>query len=172
MKLLVTGGAGFIGSNFIRYVLERYPEVKIINILWGNKKPAKNPVVKIIEWIYSGWDGNFWFIDVEGQEKWYFVYWNKKAWAIDWDMVKAEVIIFKDREEAIVLEILWKEHEIKTWTYKDNEKFWFVLTDDKSWDIFIAGSRKLNAKNWDRVEVKIIKRWGKNPEWVIVNIIN
>ena len=25
MKLLVTGGAGFIGSNFIRYILDRYP---------------------------------------------------------------------------------------------------------------------------------------------------
>ncbi len=26
MKVLVTGGAGFIGSNFARYVLERYPD--------------------------------------------------------------------------------------------------------------------------------------------------
>jgi len=32
MKLLVTGGAGFIGSNFIRFWLKRYPEDKIINL--------------------------------------------------------------------------------------------------------------------------------------------
>lgn len=32
MKLLVTGGYGFIGSNFIRYILEMYPEYKIINL--------------------------------------------------------------------------------------------------------------------------------------------
>ncbi len=32
MKLLVTGGAGFIGSNFIRYILEKYPEYEIINL--------------------------------------------------------------------------------------------------------------------------------------------
>ena len=32
MKLLVTGGAGFIGSNFIRYILTKYPEYKIINL--------------------------------------------------------------------------------------------------------------------------------------------
>jgi dTDP-glucose 4,6-dehydratase len=32
MKLLVTGGAGFIGSNFIRYILETYPEYKITNL--------------------------------------------------------------------------------------------------------------------------------------------
>jgi dTDP-glucose 4,6-dehydratase len=31
-KLLITGGCGFIGSNFIRYILERYPEYKIINL--------------------------------------------------------------------------------------------------------------------------------------------
>jgi len=32
MKLLVTGGCGFIGSNFIRYILETYPEYKITNL--------------------------------------------------------------------------------------------------------------------------------------------
>ena len=32
MKLLVTGGAGFIGSNFIHYWLERYPDDQIINL--------------------------------------------------------------------------------------------------------------------------------------------
>lgn len=31
-KLLVTGGAGFIGSNFIHYWLNKYPEDKIINL--------------------------------------------------------------------------------------------------------------------------------------------
>jgi dTDP-glucose 4,6-dehydratase len=31
MKLLVTGGAGFIGSNFIRYYLSAHPEDSIIN---------------------------------------------------------------------------------------------------------------------------------------------
>ncbi len=32
MKVLVTGGLGFIGSNFIRYLLERYSDVKVINV--------------------------------------------------------------------------------------------------------------------------------------------
>lgn len=32
MKILVTGGAGFIGSNFIRYTLNKYPNYKIINL--------------------------------------------------------------------------------------------------------------------------------------------
>jgi dTDP-glucose 4,6-dehydratase len=32
MKLLVTGGAGFIGSNFVRYMLSKYPEYRIVNL--------------------------------------------------------------------------------------------------------------------------------------------
>jgi len=32
MKILVTGGAGFIGSNFIHYWLREHPADKIINL--------------------------------------------------------------------------------------------------------------------------------------------
>lgn len=32
VRLLVTGGCGFIGSNFIRYVLNKYDEVEVINV--------------------------------------------------------------------------------------------------------------------------------------------
>ena len=31
MRLLVTGGAGFIGSNFIRYWLTNHPEDEVVN---------------------------------------------------------------------------------------------------------------------------------------------
>ncbi len=31
MNILVTGGAGFIGSNFIHYILEKYPDASIVN---------------------------------------------------------------------------------------------------------------------------------------------
>lgn len=32
MKLLITGGCGFIGSNFIRHILREYPGYKIVNL--------------------------------------------------------------------------------------------------------------------------------------------
>jgi dTDP-glucose 4,6-dehydratase len=32
MRILVTGGAGFIGSNFIRYFLKKYPHYQIANL--------------------------------------------------------------------------------------------------------------------------------------------
>ncbi len=151
------------------------PEAKILKILsWTWKKETKNKdkeVIKTVEWIYSWWDWNFWFVDVEWQPKWYFVYGHKKNWAKDWDKVKADIIVFKWKEEAIVTKILEKEEEILIWRYRDNDRFWFVIPEDKSWDIFIAWSRKADARNWDIVEVKIIKRWGKNPEGVITKVL-
>ena len=32
MKFLVTGGAGFIGGNFVPYMVNRYPEDEIVNL--------------------------------------------------------------------------------------------------------------------------------------------
>ena len=32
MKLLVTGGAGFIGSNFVRHVLREHPDDRVVNL--------------------------------------------------------------------------------------------------------------------------------------------
>ena len=32
MRIVVTGGAGFIGSNFVRYMLDRYTDVEIVNL--------------------------------------------------------------------------------------------------------------------------------------------
>ncbi len=54
--VLVTGGAGFIGSNFIRYMLNKYPDYKIINVdlltyagNLGNMKDVEdNPNYKFI----------------------------------------------------------------------------------------------------------------------------
>ena len=32
MKLLVTGGAGFIGSNFVHYILQEHPDYEVVNL--------------------------------------------------------------------------------------------------------------------------------------------
>ena len=32
MRLLVTGGSGFIGSNFVRYMLEQHPDLDLVNL--------------------------------------------------------------------------------------------------------------------------------------------
>ena len=51
MKLLVTGGAGFIGANFIHYILKKYPTYSIVNLdlltYAGDKK-------SLVEWEGDG----------------------------------------------------------------------------------------------------------------------
>lgn len=32
MKILITGGAGFIGGNFVHFMLNKYPDYDIINL--------------------------------------------------------------------------------------------------------------------------------------------
>ena len=57
MRLLVTGGAGFIGSNFILYWLQHHPEDKIVNLdaltyagnLENLKSGENNPNYKFIK---------------------------------------------------------------------------------------------------------------------------
>jgi len=57
MKYLVTGGAGFIGSNFIHFLFEKYPDVEVINLdkltYAGNLENLKtldnNPRYKFVE---------------------------------------------------------------------------------------------------------------------------
>jgi len=51
MKLLVTGGAGFIGANFVHYWLKKYPKdkIRVIDLLTyaGNKSSLKSVKDKI-----------------------------------------------------------------------------------------------------------------------------
>jgi exoribonuclease R len=145
------------------------PEAKIVKVYGRDKQENQG---EFIEWIYSSWDWNFGFIDVEGREKWFFVYGKKRNGAKDWDRVKAELIDFKWEKEAIVVKVFKsEENDYVVWEFRDSDRFWFVIPDE--WlnnDIFIAGHRKNWARNGDIVKVKIIKRWWKNPEGIILKI--
>jgi len=66
VRLLVTGGLGFIGSNFIRYVLSRHREVEVVNL--DKMGIGSNP--KNLE-------------DLEGDERYRFV----KGDLLDFDLV-------------------------------------------------------------------------------------
>ena len=57
MKILITGGAGFIGANFVYYMLDKYPEYEILCVdaltYAGNletlEKALKNPKFKFVK---------------------------------------------------------------------------------------------------------------------------
>ena len=55
MKILVTGGLGFIGSNFILHVLENYPNLEIINLdaeLIGSNVKSLDEIEKSSKYTY------------------------------------------------------------------------------------------------------------------------
>jgi len=73
MKVLVTGGAGFIGSNFVYYMLEKHPDYEIVCIdlltYAGNLqtlgKALKNPKFKFIKGDISSRDDVFSLFEAE-----------------------------------------------------------------------------------------------------------
>jgi dTDP-glucose 4,6-dehydratase len=60
MKILVTGGCGFIGSNFIRYMINKYPGYEIINLdkltYAGNIKNLSDIKSSKYTWVHGGID--------------------------------------------------------------------------------------------------------------------
>ena len=56
MKLMVTGGAGFIGSNFIHYILNTYDDIEIINNEDVDLHGAGPPVEEAEDAVLSGVD--------------------------------------------------------------------------------------------------------------------
>ncbi|MDD3794258.1 MAG: hypothetical protein PHI37_05570 [Candidatus Gracilibacteria bacterium] len=144
------------------------PEVRIIRV-FGKEKPIEQVFV---EGIYSKGEGNFGFIDVEGLEKGYFVYGDKRNGAKDGDKVKAQIIEFKGKKEAIVVKVFSDTLGTVIGRFKDSDKFGFVIPDEsKNNDVFIPGHRKNGATDGDMVEAKIVKVGGKNREGIILRII-
>jgi dTDP-glucose 4,6-dehydratase len=56
MKLLVTGGAGFIGSNFVHYVVKHRPDYRVTvldALTYAGNKANLDPVVAKIEFVHG-----------------------------------------------------------------------------------------------------------------------
>ena len=161
-----------VAAEIMDRISGRKPEAKIVEIFDQKEwKTKKYDVVKVVEGVFSGGNGDFGFVDVPGEDIGYFCYGLKKNGAKDGDRVKANIKKYNGKDEAIIIDILDGEDEVLQWVYLDNDTFGFVKINDKADDIFIAGSRKLEAKNGDTVEVKIIKRGGRRPEGVIIKVL-
>ena len=98
MKLLVTGGCGFIGSNFIIYILKKYPNYSIINLdkltYAGNLNNLKS---------------------VENNENYEFVYGdicNKEL--VNYLVKKVDAIVHFAAESHVDRSILSSEEFVKT----------------------------------------------------------
>lgn len=152
-------------------------EAKIKKILTNEefitKETAKNNEW-IVTWIYSDTNKWFWFVDVEGREKGYFVYERNKLTALDWDMVEAKIKKFKWKEEAEITKVIKREKKTLVGKFqKWKTDYSFVLPKNKDFknDIFVLDKNSLDAKDWDLVAVEIYKWDKKNPEWKIKEIL-
>lgn len=154
-------------------------EAKIVGILKDNKdhKLSETNVI----WVYSQWKWDFWFVDVETEtptgktKKWYFVFSRNKKTALDWDMVEASIKVHKGKEEAEIVRVIERKKWLVVGTYKIwKEAFGFVIPKNENVksDIFVASTNAMWAHNWDIVWVEITKWTGKNPEWVVKEIIS
>ncbi len=138
---------------------------------------------RTITWIYSpAKSGDFWFVDVEGEQKGYYVHLFNKKNALPWDKVLSEIKTFRWKDEAVIVKILERSDKIFIWNFQAWKKniwwkwyaFWFVVIRDQSFkiDVFVPGKYIKHAKNWDLVWIKI-KSWEnqKNPKWEIVEVL-
>ena len=56
MKLLVTGGAGFIGANFVHYTLRNHPEYEVVvldALTYAGNRESLKPVEDQIEFVHG-----------------------------------------------------------------------------------------------------------------------
>jgi dTDP-glucose 4,6-dehydratase len=132
MKLLVTGGAGFIGSNFIRYILKKYPA-----------SPAGGPDYQIVNLDALTYAGNLENLkDLESNPNYKFI----KGDICDKDLVNdlvkdADIIVNFAAESHVDRSIIDAENFVKTnvlGTYvlleaarnNGNKRFHHISTDE------------------------------------------
>lgn len=133
---LVTGGAGFIGSNFIRYMLTKYDNVNIINLdsltYAGNLENLKD-VEKKKEYIFIKGD----ICDFKALEKIFYEYEidvvvNFAAEShVDRSISEPDVFVKTNVQGTLkLLSIAKKAWEISDGCYKDGVKFVQISTDE------------------------------------------
>jgi len=137
MKLLVTGGCGFIGSNFIRYWMEKYPKDSIVNV--DKMTYAANP--KNLEGIKG--DLNTVEMDINNP-------------SIETHISWSDIIVHFAAESHVDNSITNAEEFIKTnvqGTYnllrlaqKHNKRFHHVSTDEVFGSLALDSKEKFNEK--------------------------
>ncbi|RTR36402.1 dTDP-glucose 4,6-dehydratase [Robertmurraya yapensis] len=123
MKLLVTGGAGFIGSNFVRYMVNKYPEYQVVNL---------------DELTYAGNLENL--KDIEGNPNYKFV----KGDIADRDFINN---LFETEKFDYVLNFAAESHVDRSITNPDI----FIKTNIQGTQILLDAAKRINVKKYLQV---------------------
>lgn len=123
MKILVTGGAGFIGSNFVNYMVRTYPNYNIINLdaltYAGNLENLK---------------------ESEGKENYRFV----KGDITDRDLVNS---LFETENLDVVVNFAAESHVDRSITNPDI----FITTNIQGTQVLLDAARKHEVKKYIQV---------------------
>ena len=150
----------------------RKAEVKITKIIRGNKAEKKvDAQPQVVEWVYSAGAGDFGFVDIPWEAQGFFCYGNKKSWAQDGQRVRANIVDYRGKKEAIVTDILETQQVLIGGVFRDNDRFGFVTPNDGTEDVFIAGHRKLEARDGDKVKITIVESKGKKREGIVREVV-
>jgi dTDP-glucose 4,6-dehydratase len=123
MKLLVTGGAGFIGSNFVRYMVNKYPEYQIVNLdlltYAGNLENLK---------------------DIEDKPNYKFV----KGDLADREFINS---LFEEEKFDYVLNFAAESHVDRSITHPEI----FIRTNIEGTQVLLDASKKIGVKKYLQV---------------------
>lgn len=129
-----------------------------------------------IVWIFhQAINGQFWFIESKEYEEHIFVFWENKLSALDKDEVKAKIVSYKWRKEAIVTKIMKRSDSIVIWEFIKAKKweygFLVPFNPALKQDIFLPWKFTKWAKDKEILAVKIVKRDWKKPEWRVMKVL-
>lgn len=123
MKILVTGGAGFIGSNFVRFMVNKYPNYQVVNLdaltYAGNLENLK---------------------DIEDQPNYKFV----KGDIADRDFIND---LFENEKFDYVLNFAAESHVDRSITNPDI----FIKTNIQGTQILLDAAKSINVKKYLQV---------------------
>src|SRR5690625_2338418 len=123
-KVLVTGGAGFIGGNFVQYMVDKYPEYSIYNLdllTYAGDLSKHN--------------------SIEGRDNYQFI----KADIVDHDIIKA---LFEKERFNFVVHFAAESHVDRSIT----DPGIFVRTNVLGTQVLLEASRQVNVEKFVHVD--------------------
>lgn len=150
-KILITGGTGFIGSNFIHYILNKYPNYKVVNLdkltyaanLENLKMIENNPNYKFIKGDIS--DRVFIFNLFE-KEKFDIVVNFAAESHVDNSILNPEIFVVTNILGTQILLDASKEYKVKRFHQVSTDEVYGDLPLDKL-DLFFTEDTSINPSS-------------------------
>lgn len=151
MKILITGGAGFIGGNFVHYMIQKYPNYEIVNLdlltYAGNLETLKSIQNKPNYKFYQGDIADREFImDLFEEEKFDFVVNFAAESHVDRSITNPSIFVKTNVIGTQVLLDASKRYNVKRYHQISTDEVYGDLPLDRP-DLFFTEETPLNASS-------------------------